>query len=85
MGRIGSSFAAWFPVQAGIAQSMARTVLARPGRPLVSLAQLEALIPRLEPGDILLVRREWYLQASLIPRSRDLRTGPNHRHAPPQP
>jgi len=62
-----AGFAAWFPVQAGVAQSMARSTLWRSGRALISAAQLEAITPRLEPGDILLVRRNSYLSDIGLP------------------
>jgi Permuted papain-like amidase enzyme, YaeF/YiiX, C92 family len=62
-----AAFAGWFPVQAGIAEWMGDTRLVPPGRALVTSTQVAALAPALAPGDILLVRREWYLSNIGIP------------------
>jgi hypothetical protein len=62
-----AAFAGWFPVQAGIAEWMGDTRLAPRERARVSPAQVAALGTVLEPGDILLVRREWYLSNIGIP------------------
>jgi hypothetical protein len=62
-----TAFAGWFPVQAGIADWMGDTRLAPRGRARVSPAQVAALGAVLEPGDILLARREWYLSNIGIP------------------
>lgn len=62
-----AGFGAWFPVQAGVAEWMGDTKVLRPGRSLVSQQQIEALGPRLEPGDILLERREWFLSNVGLP------------------
>lgn len=56
-----------FPVQAGISEWMGDTKVWRPERSLVSQAQIAAMLPRLEPGDILLERREWYLSNVGLP------------------
>lgn len=58
---------AWFPVQKGVAEWMGHTKVYRPHRYLIQTDQVEALSHRLEPGDILLERREWYLTNVGIP------------------
>jgi hypothetical protein len=62
-----AGFAAWFPVQAGIADWMGDTRLLPKDQARVSPAQVVALGAVLEPGDILLVRREAYLSNIGIP------------------
>lgn len=62
-----AAFTAWFPVQKGVAEWMGDTRVARGERFLVSDAQIAALAPRLEPGDVLLERREWYLSNVGLP------------------
>lgn len=62
-----TAFAGWFPVQAGIADWMGDTRLLPKDRALVSPAQIAALGRVLEPGDLLLVRREGYLSNIGIP------------------
>lgn len=62
-----SGFGLWFPVQAGVAEWMGDTKVLRPGRSLISSGQIAALPGRLEPGDILLERREWYVSNIGLP------------------
>lgn len=62
-----AGFTAWFPVQAGVAEWMGDAKVARPGRDLISPAQIREIAGRLEPGDILLERREWYLSNIGLP------------------
>jgi len=59
--------AAWFPLQKGVAEWMGDTKVWRPHRYLIREEQIEELAHRLEPGDILLERREWYLTNVGIP------------------
>lgn len=56
---------AWFPVQAGVAEWMGDTKVYRTDRSLISPAQIQKL--KLMPGDVLLVRREWYLSNIGLP------------------
>lgn len=60
-------FTAWFPVQKGIAQLMGDIKVRRPGKTLITPAQINALQKRLHPGDILLERREWFASNAGIP------------------
>jgi len=62
-----AGFAAWFPVQAGVAEWMGDTRLLPKDQALVSPAQIAALGTALQPGDILLARREGYLSNIGIP------------------
>jgi hypothetical protein len=56
-----------FPVQTGISAWMGDTKVLRQDRSLISAAQIAALPPRLEPGDVLLQRREWYMSNVGLP------------------
>lgn len=62
-----SGQSAWFPVQAGVAEWMGDTKVRRAGRSLISPAQIAQLLARLQPGDVLLTRREWYLSNIGLP------------------
>jgi len=61
------SFSAYFPVQAGVSDWMGDTKVKRRGVSLVSEEQIRKLSSRLEPGDILLTRHEWYLSNIGLP------------------
>lgn len=58
---------AWFPAQAGVAEWMGDVKVHRQTQSLISQQQIAELPARLEPGDILLVRREWYLSNIGLP------------------
>jgi len=60
-------FTAWFPVQKGVSEWMGDVKVLRTDRSLISDEQIEALKPVLQPGDILLERREWYLSNIGLP------------------
>ncbi|MCG8044332.1 MAG: YiiX/YebB-like N1pC/P60 family cysteine hydrolase [Candidatus Thiodiazotropha endolucinida] len=62
-----SSFKALFPIQKGISQWMGDVRVRRPHQSLITLEQVRSLQSRLEPGDILLERREWYLSNIGLP------------------
>lgn len=57
----------WFPVQKGTAEWMGRTKVLRHNRSLISQEQIDSMSQILEPGDILLERREWYMTNMGIP------------------
>jgi hypothetical protein len=58
---------AWFPVQKGISTWMGDTKVYRQHSYLIKEAQIQKFKTLLEPGDILLERREWYLTNVGIP------------------
>lgn len=60
-------FTAWFPIQKGVSEFMGKTKVWRMGVSLISPDQIESLKKQLQPGDILLQRREWYATNAGIP------------------
>jgi Permuted papain-like amidase enzyme, YaeF/YiiX, C92 family len=62
-----SGFAAWFPLQKGISGWMGDTKVLRKGNHLVSARQIEEMGKRLQPGDIIFERHEWYLSNMGLP------------------
>ncbi|MCL2523877.1 MAG: protein tyrosine phosphatase [Betaproteobacteria bacterium] len=56
-----------FPIQKGISEWMGQTRVSGGEQFLISAEQIAALRPRLQPGDILLERREWYLSNIGLP------------------
>jgi len=65
VGRAG--FGAWFPVQKGFSTWAGDTRVRRGESALIGPAQIAALPGRLQPGDVLLERREWYLSNLGLP------------------
>jgi hypothetical protein len=59
--------AVWLPAQTGLSKGMGRMKVARRGQTLITPEQAASLEARLEPGDILLERREWYMSNAGIP------------------
>ena len=57
----------WFPVQKGVSMWMGETKVYRRHEYLIKDDQIRQFAQRLEPGDILLERREWYLTNVGIP------------------
>lgn len=60
-------FARWFPLQKGVATWFGDTRVAAEDRRLVSDAQIAELGRKLQPGDIVLERRNWYLSNIGLP------------------
>lgn len=60
-------FAAWFPFQKGASEFMGDVKVRHIGKSFISQEQIRSLPSRLEPGDILLERREWYLSNLGLP------------------
>lgn len=58
---------AWFPIQKGASIWMGDTKVWRKGGCLIAQKQIEELASSLEPGDVLLERREWYLSNVGLP------------------
>lgn len=58
---------AWLPIQAGVSEWMGDTKVYRVNQSLVSAAQIEALKSKLQPGDVLLERRDWFLSNIGLP------------------
>jgi hypothetical protein len=64
---VRTGFAAWFPVQKGVSKWMGDVKVRHEGTSFITPEQIRSLRPRLQPGDILLERREWYLSNLGLP------------------
>ena len=62
-----AALGAWFPLQAGVAEWLGDTKIKRPGEHLISDPQLKAMRARMEPGDIIVARKNWYLSNVGLP------------------
>jgi hypothetical protein len=58
-------FNAWLPIQTGVSEWMGDTKVYRPKKYLISQQQISAL--KLEPGDIMVQRRDWYISNIGLP------------------
>ena len=56
-----------FPVQKTFAEWAGDTRVARVGKPLMTKAVLDQVIPLLEPGDVVVVRQNWFLSNIALP------------------
>ncbi len=63
----GIAFRAWFPVQKGVANTMGNIRLRREGHYLIEPDQARELRQKLQPGDIGVTRKSWYLSNAGIP------------------
>lgn len=62
-----TGFTAWFPLQKGVSSWMGDTKVARKHSHLISARQIAEMGKRLQPGDILFERHEWYLSNLGLP------------------
>ncbi len=62
-----TSFEHYFPIQKGISDWMGDVKVLRAGRSLINQEQISDLVEVLQPGDVLLERREWYLSNIGLP------------------
>jgi len=65
LGKIG--FHLFFPVQAGVSEWMGDTKIWRLHKELISAKQIADLHNQLQPGDVMLERREWYVSNIGLP------------------
>ncbi|WP_224372819.1 YiiX/YebB-like N1pC/P60 family cysteine hydrolase [Hyalangium versicolor] len=56
-----------FPVQKSVAEWMGDTKVHRIGKPLISREQVDRVMEKMEPGDIVVVRQNWYLSNIGLP------------------
>ncbi|WP_224250042.1 YiiX/YebB-like N1pC/P60 family cysteine hydrolase [Hyalangium gracile] len=56
-----------FPVQKSVAEWMGDTRVKRIGKPLISRAQVDQVLQKMEPGDVIVARQNWYLSNIGLP------------------
>jgi hypothetical protein len=61
------TFSAWFPVQKSVSDWMGNTKVKRINRYLIKDKQIEEMDRALQPGDIIVARRNWYLSNIGLP------------------
>lgn len=61
------AFRAWFPVQKNVANAMGNVRVKRPGEYLIGPDLIREVRTRLQPGDIGITRKNWYLSNCGIP------------------
>jgi len=59
--------AAVFPAQSAFAEWLGDVRVRRLGQPLITQAQAEAVAARLEPGDVVVTRQNWFLSNIALP------------------
>ncbi len=62
-----STTAAVFPVQKSFAEWFGDTRVARAGKPLMTKAALDQVIPLMLPGDVVVTRQNWFLSNIALP------------------
>lgn len=62
-----AGFEVYFPIQAGTAEWMGDEKVLRKNQSLITHEQIEKVLEHVQPGDILFVRREWYLSNIGLP------------------
>lgn len=62
-----AGFTVWFPLQKNVSEWMGDVKVRRVKRSLINKAQINEMQSMLQPGDILLERREWYLSNIGLP------------------
>jgi hypothetical protein len=62
-----NSFKTWFPIQKTASEMIGDTKIPARQIPLISLSQIEKIKENLQPGDVLIQRRNWWLSNAGLP------------------